>query len=607
MGRDVEPLDDSILAPPEHQAEARYELGELIGRGGMGEVRAAFDRRIGREVAIKTLFAGEVTRGDAQVRFVREARVQGLLEHPAIVPVHDLGFDAQERPFFVMKLISGVTLAEVLRDRTADEPLRARFGLRTLLARFADVCLAVDFAHSRGVVHRDLKPTNIMLGAFGEVWVLDWGVAKLATDGNDVEATRAGAATLSAAAKGLLATSDTVASTVLGTPGYVAPEQLIEGASADHRVDVYALGCVLFEILAGRPAHPRGEAAISSTLRGAPRAPSAHGDGGVPPELDAVCLRAMATAPGDRFSSVRELHDAVQAFLDGDRDLAQRRRLARRHVRGAKRALERGDRPTAMREAGAAMALDPVNDAAPAIVTRVMLEPPEGDMPDEAQSELGRSLSRAGLLQARALVIICAIYGLLGPALLWLGRAGLKWALAMLAGSVMLAMLGWIGQRQRVPAGKLMWVTIVGNALLAAVVSRVLSPLTIPAALATASVMAFIVHPVVRRPAMVIGLYILVVVGPAALEAIGVLPRTFELRDGGIFLHSDVVDAGHPATIVALFLFLSFHLISSGIFALTLHGERLEAQRQLHRQAWYLRSLVRRLPDDRDLDSSSDG
>jgi serine/threonine-protein kinase len=182
-----------------------YQLGALIGHGGMGEVVAAYDPRVGREVAIKRLRAAAAS-GDGVARFLREARIQARLEHPAIVPVHDLGTDPDGRPYFTMKRLAGVTLAHQLA--TKPPPPRQR-----LLRAFADVCLAIELAHGRGVVHRDLKPANIMLGDFGEVYVLDWGLARVlgehdASVGADVESL-----------DGM-----TQAGSVLGTPGYMAPE-----------------------------------------------------------------------------------------------------------------------------------------------------------------------------------------------------------------------------------------------------------------------------------------------------------------------------------------------------------------------------------------------
>ncbi|HET9991223.1 MAG TPA: serine/threonine-protein kinase [Kofleriaceae bacterium] len=149
-----------------------YQIGELIGRGGMGEVVVAQDQRIGREVAVKRIRA-QTPSHDAVERFLREARIQARLDHPAIVPVYELGTDAAGLPYFTMKRLTGVTLGKRLADKAPIQPL---------LRAFVDVCLAIQLAHTRGVVHRDLKPSNIMLGDYGEVYVLDWGVARVIAD-----------------------------------------------------------------------------------------------------------------------------------------------------------------------------------------------------------------------------------------------------------------------------------------------------------------------------------------------------------------------------------------------------------------------------------------
>ncbi len=272
---------------------ARYRPGGVIGRGGMGEVVSARDEQIGRSVAIKRM-RGHDAPPEAVARFLREARIQGRLEHPAIVPVHEL-HDTGDEPFFVMKQLAGTTLADVIAERPRNVLLRA----------FVEVCLAIEFAHTRGVIHRDLKPANIMLGDFGEVYVLDWGIARVAGE----EALRSNFADVDTLEGGA-----TEAGTVLGTPGYMSPEQIRGDADLDGRSDVYALGCILFEILAGKPLHPRGQAGLASALVGSDERPSRHAD--VPPELDAVCVTATAVAREARFASARALADAVQRYLD---------------------------------------------------------------------------------------------------------------------------------------------------------------------------------------------------------------------------------------------------------------------------------------------------
>lgn len=210
----------------------------------MGEVRLTRDARIGRHVAVKRLLeplSGEATRR----RFLREARIQGQLEHPAVVPVYDLDFDEQGQPFFTMKRVRGQTLSRILElSARGDTETRERFGRRRLLAAFTQACHAVHYAHVRGVVHRDLKPSNIMIGDYGEVYVLDWGVARVDKDASDEDERLP---VVLDASMGLTRGGDLV-----GSLGYMAPEQM-QGLTVDGRADVFALGVVLYEILTLRP------------------------------------------------------------------------------------------------------------------------------------------------------------------------------------------------------------------------------------------------------------------------------------------------------------------------------------------------------------------
>src|SRR5258707_2754121 len=209
-------------------APAGYAIGELLGKGGMGEVLLAEDCRIGRKVALKRMRAANPSE-EALARFLREARIQARLDHPAIVPVHELGYDADGRPYFTMKRLAGTTLQATLDDPAASE--------KAMLRAFVDVCLAIELAHSQHVIHRDLKPSNIVLGNYGEVYVLDWGISRL-VDERDAPSKGEAVAPDDAGA--------TLAGAVLGTPGYIAPE-LVHGEPIDTRADVVALGCILFE------------------------------------------------------------------------------------------------------------------------------------------------------------------------------------------------------------------------------------------------------------------------------------------------------------------------------------------------------------------------
>jgi tRNA A-37 threonylcarbamoyl transferase component Bud32 len=565
----------------------RYQARALIGKGGMGEVRVALDRWVGREVAIKTLTPQEGTTTEAVSRFIREARVQGLLDHPAIVPIHDLGIDAAGRPFFVMKRVAGVTLAEVLTGHAAgDRAMKAKFARRALLARFADVCLAIEFAHTRGVVHRDLKPTNIMLGDFGEAWVLDWGVAKLAADAPEPRPPSA------LESPDTPNSGDTAAGTVLGTPGYIAPEQISADTPYDHRVDIYALGCVLFEILAGEPLHPRGRAALRSTLRGTEARPSVRRpDRENPPELDAVVLKATALDPDSRYQTVRQLHDDVLRYLDGDRDLERRRALAVGHSVQARAQLELGERAAAMREAGQALALDPTDAAALGIVTRLMIEPP-AQMPAEVERDFQRSLVRAAHTQERAIVVAYWGFGLFIPLLFWLGLKDWTWLLSL--GAIVILTSGVAWSAARIPSVSVgaLWVTVIGTALVLAMLSRIGSSFLLAAGLVPATAMAFVMHPASGRPWKVVVVYLLALGGPLLLEHLGVLSTTYHFTDHGLLLHSPVVNLESGRAELLLTAFCLFHVVSAGIFASALTREQRDAWRQLHLQAWHLQHLV---------------
>ncbi len=291
----------------------RYELIEKIARGGMGTVYRVKDRELDREVAIKVLRDPQ-PRPEDSARMMKEARILAGLEHPGIVPIHDVGTLPDGRAFYAMKLVRGSRL---------DRHLELNMPLPELLRIFGRICESVAFAHARGVIHRDLKPANIMVGPFGEVLVMDWGVAKYrgaaASEGErpDVSGDADGAADQRASS----ATADTSPGTVLGTPGYMSPEQARgELERVDERSDVYALGAILsFMLTREVPDSGRHRAAV-------PRA------------LEAICQRALAREPAERYKDVGELaadvarflaHSAVAAYREGPFDWL--RRLARKY------------------------------------------------------------------------------------------------------------------------------------------------------------------------------------------------------------------------------------------------------------------------------------
>jgi serine/threonine-protein kinase len=232
---------------------AGHALFERLSVGGMGEVYRCGDDALGRDLALKVLKAELHGNADAEERFLREARLTGSLQHPGIVPVHQLGRLADGRPCYTMKLVRGRTLADLLRDEP-DGPER----LPRLLAVIEKVCQAVAFAHSRGVIHRDLKPANVMVGEFGEVQVMDWGLAKdLHAGASATESAMSGAMSAAEGETGEWVAESTGlsrAGAALGTPAYMPPEQAAgDWDIVDQRADVFALGSILCEVLTGRP------------------------------------------------------------------------------------------------------------------------------------------------------------------------------------------------------------------------------------------------------------------------------------------------------------------------------------------------------------------
>lgn len=281
----------------------RYRIREIIGEGGMGTVYLADDMSLDRPVAMKVIRHG-LLGDDAAERMLREARVIARLEHPGIVPVHDVGRLPDGRVFYVMKWVKG---------RRLDQYFDARATIAQKLRIFERVCETVAFAHAHGVIHRDLKPQNIMVGEFGEVLVLDWGVAKLTGGADSAADSQATVALVPTTVPPVSASRHTAHGTILGTPAYMSPEQARGEIDAVNQCsDVYALGGVLYFLLTGRA--PR-ESSAAATEAGPRSARAVSRD--VPRRLDAIGVKAMALEPAERYSSAAELAGDISRFLDG--------------------------------------------------------------------------------------------------------------------------------------------------------------------------------------------------------------------------------------------------------------------------------------------------
>ena len=358
-------------------ADANYHPDRELAHGGMGSVLTARDEKLGRDVAMKVMLRPAAGEAERQ-RFLQEARVLGQLAHPNIVPIHDLATDAHGRLFFTMKLVQGGTLNDVLRQLQAGEvETLARYPLTRLLTIFQKVCDAVAFAHSRGIIHRDLKPQNIMVGEFGEVLVMDWGLAKILPG----SAVAAGAGRTAAPdeatprpiavpatsgpplASGALNSEATAATgsyatlegAVLGTPNYMSPEQA-EGqiSELDARADIYSLGGILYALLTLRPPVEGASLAeiLANVKRGQITPPSACNAGRsdlrarrrpggelrepplpvrlphlpdrrVPAALSAVAMKALRPDKTQRYQDVAALSAEVEAYQGGFATMAE--------------------------------------------------------------------------------------------------------------------------------------------------------------------------------------------------------------------------------------------------------------------------------------------
>ncbi len=568
----------------------RYTAGPLIGKGGMGEVRDCHDVRLNRHIALKTA----TTRNKLELeRFVREAQVQGQLEHPSIVPVYELGVGADGAPYFAMKRVRGDSLFDVLtRLASGDPDAKARYPRRKLLQAFQSVCQAVDYAHVNGWIHRDLKPANIMIGDFGEVYVLDWGLARR-VDAKDEE-TAGG--TLALQPIGL-----TTPGSLMGTPGYMSPEQVL-GQPADKRSDVYALGAILFEVLTQQML-AKGSTTMELLLntrdgcdaRARMRAPSAD----VPPELEAICLKATSRDPSARFSNVRELHDAVDRVLAGERDLELRASLAKEHAEAAKKARELAasdpsneleHRKTALREVGLSLALDPTYRPAMDLLVELMASPPKTTPPEtkteleEIESAAVRSASRSSFGAFLTVAIGLAALMSMHPN----GYVVASCALFLLAAMAAFRN-GFMVRRPSsltaVPA------LVISNVAIASLFFLD-GPFTILPAFAAVNTLSFRIALGVRWRRLVVGLGLATVALPILLSASGVLPESFRyVGDSLVLVPVGLAFSAKHTTWVLLFGFLG----TIGIASLVV-GRIVQSNHQLARsramQAWNLAQLL---------------
>lgn len=309
----IDPAAESPLYGQLCSLQERYGQAELIAVGGMKRILKILDRHGNRHVAMARLH--EDASDLLFDPFIREARLTALLEHPNVISVHDVGVDKEGKPYFTMDLKAGDGLDVVLQEALAG----GGYSLSERLDIFLKVCDAITYAHSRDVIHLDLKPTNIQVGHYGEVLVCDWGLAKLIGGTDEID-------------DDVLLNPDllsgmTVYGKVKGTPGYMAPEQ-IRGGERDKRTDIYALGALLYAVLTCRPPSDGDtDAMLQAAVSGDIVPPTERGSG-VPESLSAVVMKAMALDPADRYASVSDLITDVRAFLGGFSPVAHKSGLS---------------------------------------------------------------------------------------------------------------------------------------------------------------------------------------------------------------------------------------------------------------------------------------
>jgi serine/threonine-protein kinase len=372
-----------------------YEVLGQLGQGGMGVVWRGRDRRLGREVAVKVMKAGLAGEPRLARRFLEEAQVASQLAHPAIPPIHELGELPDGRPYFVMKLVQGRTLADLLDERPDPCHEQARF-----VAIFEQVCQALAYAHSKGVLHRDLKPHNVMVGAFGEVQVMDWGLAKVLAAAQPPEAVAAEAAG-SAVATARTAEPDdaTQEGAALGTPAYMAPEQARgEVGRLDRRCDVFGLGALLCEVLTGQPPYGGTAELVMAQAQVGYLAPARErlAACAADPELAALAGRCLGSRAEERPADAGEVAVAVTAHLAGVQERLRRAELERAAAQ-ARAAEERKRRRAQLALAAAVLLFAAVGGGGAWWVQQGRQARRQA-----AEGTVGRAMSEARLLLERA-------------------------------------------------------------------------------------------------------------------------------------------------------------------------------------------------------------
>ena len=562
--------DDTVELDLAHE---RYTEGEVLGVGGMGKVWLAHDTVIGRHVAVKQLRGDLDLSADQRARFLREARVQGQLEHPSIVPVYDIDRRPDGSTFFTMRRVHGRTLHAIL-DELRDGG--TRYTQRELLTAFATVCLTIDYAHTRGVIHRDLKPANIMLGDFAEVYVLDWGIARV------VEG-ETGAANPRLSAVGEM----------MGTPIYMAPEQMTDPAVGPE-ADVFALGAILFEILTLKPLRELKTLYLPAEARPSIRAPHL----GIAPELEAICVRATQSLPEDRYPSARALQEAVARYLEGDREIELRRARANEHARAAREALARGDadgdhdreQRTAIRELSRALALDPTNEEHVATFAQIMQAPPR-TVPAEVTEQLFAQEQQVVRAAARYSVFTNVSWFLFLPIVIAMGLREPMFAVLILVpvalSAAIAAVAGWV--LRTIPYSVQLAIYVFAIAGIVAT-SSLFGPLLLLPQLLVAITIVVQVHPRMSLRIIAVAIAMLGFMVPVLLEVFGI-SQSYVFEGGTFTVVPQAIDLPRDLTLLVLFGASALCLGFPVLYINNLRRALTEAQLLQLQQAWQFRRV----------------
>ncbi len=568
----------------------RYDMERFVASGGMGDIWLYHDRTLGRDIAVKELKSGHALVDHRKQRFIREAKVQAALQHPGIVPIYDFVACNSGGAYFTMRHVEGHTLAEVYAASTRGEPSHS---LRQLLTALGSVSLTLQYAHERGVVHRDLKPENIILGDYGEVYVLDWGVAKVFDPDHERPS-----------AVRVIPTSESANDKLIGTLEYMAPEQLAGGADVGPAADVFAMGVVLFEILTGELLREGDEdALVQQVAQGDAIEERLGASGDLPTVLTSLCIDATKRFFRDR-PSAREFQQRLQAYLDGVENEERFHSAATVHVQSAQARLstvphgplDTEHRAAAVADLGRALALDPTREDALATL-RELLRGDEKELPPGAVAELVQQRNDAARESARASIFVYAAWLALIPLAGVMGIRSLPALAFLITGPALLVIVNLWVDRRGTFSGPLIWFALLLSFTSVSALSVFAGPYLLVPSLAVATAVTYLIafrgNTSVQLATQVLAP--LAVAVPVALQTFGVLPRSYLFREGRVSIEPFAVGLPAGLTEVLFFVGGTLLVVLANYIVTRVVANLDRAEKRALGQAWWFRQL---LPED---------